>query len=284
MSSEDPDAQRAESLERWERSAPGWGRRATRLRPAFMAVSTAMIDALALAPGQRVLELAAGPGDVGFLAAELIAPGGTLICSDGAEAMLEVARVRAGEAGIDNVEFARLELEWIDLPTAGVDAALCRFGIMLVVDPPAAAQEIRRVVRPGGRVALAVWDLGEANPWATVPGRALVDLGFATPPDRDGPGMFRLAAPGALAQLLESAGFEDVRVQAVPVERSYADLDAYLEETRDLSSIFREWFDRLTDSQRTDVRGQIAELAAPRTQTDGSLQFPGSALVAGAGA
>src|ERR1039458_7582772 len=85
MSGEDVDAQRAESLERWERSAPGWGKRATRLRPAFMAVSAAMIDALSLQAGQRLLELAAGPGDVGFLAAELIAPGGTLICSDGAD-------------------------------------------------------------------------------------------------------------------------------------------------------------------------------------------------------
>jgi SAM-dependent methyltransferase len=284
MSHEDPDVQRAENLARWERSAPGWGRRAGRLRPAFMTVSVAMIDALALQPGQRVLELAAGPGDVGFLAAELIAPSGTLICSDGAEAMLEVARARAGEQGIANVEFARLQLEWIDLPTASVDAVLCRFGIMLIVDPPAAAQEIRRVARPGARAALAVWDAGEANPWATIPDRALVNLGLATPPDPSGPGMFRLAEPGALAQLLETAGFQDVHVQAVPVDRSYADLDAYLEEDRDLSSMFDESIDRLTDHQHTALRAEIAELAAPYTQDDGSLQLPGRALVAGAGA
>jgi SAM-dependent methyltransferase len=282
MSSKDPAAQRAESMERWERSAPGWGRRAPRLRPEFMPVSAAMIDALDLQPGQRVLELAAGPGDVGFLAAELIAPGGTLICSDGAEAMLEVARARAGEAGIPNVEFARLQLEWIDLPTASVDAVLCRFGIMLTVDPPAAAQEIRRVVRPGGRVALAVWDVPQANPWATIPGRALVDLGYATPPDPDAPGMFRLAAPGGLAQLLEAAGFADVHVQTVPLDRFYADLDAYVEETRDLSVTFRDWFDQLTDSQHAEVGSQIAVLAAPYTHDDGSLRLPGGALVASA--
>jgi SAM-dependent methyltransferase len=284
MSGVDPAVQRAESMERWERSAPGWGRRAPRLRPAFMPVSAAMIDALGLQPGQRVLELAAGPGDVGFLAAELIAPGGTLICSDGAEAMLEVARARAGEAGIDNVEFALLQLEWIDLPIASVDAVLCRFGIMLTVDPPAAAQEIRRVLRPGGRVALAVWDLEEGNPWATIPGRALVDLGYATPPDRDGPGMFRLAAPGSLTQLLQTAGFEDVDVQTVRLDRSYADLSAYVEETRDLSVTFRDWFDRLTDSQHAEVSRHIAELSEPYAHNDGSLQLPGGALVASAGA
>src|SRR5580704_14753451 len=100
----------------WESAAQGWGNRADRVRAWGMPVSVAMIDALALQPGQRVLELAAGPGDTGFMAAELVAPGGTLICSDGAEAMLEVARQRAAAQGISNVEFRLLDLEWIDLP------------------------------------------------------------------------------------------------------------------------------------------------------------------------
>src|ERR1035441_3150552 len=141
-----------------------------------------------------------------------------------------------------------------------------------------------RVVRSGGGVALAVWDVGESNPWATIPGRALVALGHAAPPDRDGPGMFALAVPGALAQLLEAAGFEDIDVQTVSLDRSYTDLDAYLQETHDLSFMFRESFDRLTQSQRADVRGRIGELAESYTQDDGSVQLPGSALVAGAGA
>ena len=84
-----------------------------------------------LGPGQRVLELAAGPGDTGFMAARLIEPGGTLICSDAVAGMLDVARERAEEQGIDNVEFKQLQLEWIDLPTASVDVVLCRWGVML---------------------------------------------------------------------------------------------------------------------------------------------------------
>src|SRR4029077_3266224 len=110
-----------------------------------------------LPPGQRVLELAAGPGDTGFLAAELVRPGGMLISSDASQAMIGVARGRARDLGVSNVEFKRMELEWIDLDTASVDAALCRFGLMLAADPGAALQEIRRVLRPGGAVALAVW-------------------------------------------------------------------------------------------------------------------------------
>jgi SAM-dependent methyltransferase len=106
VSTVEPDEQRAASREGWERAAAGWGKRADRVRDWGMPVSVAMIDALVLQPGQRILELAAGPGDTGFMAAELIQPGGTLISSDGAEAMVEVARQRAAEAGIDNVEFS----------------------------------------------------------------------------------------------------------------------------------------------------------------------------------
>ena len=106
------------------------------MRGPWMPVSAGVIDALALQPGQRVLELAAGPGDTGFLAAEQIAPGGLLI-SSAAQAMLEVARERAARLRITNVEFQQLSLEWIDLPAADVDAALCRWGLMFVTSIPA---------------------------------------------------------------------------------------------------------------------------------------------------
>jgi SAM-dependent methyltransferase len=281
---DDPDLQRAESLDRWERAASRWGKRADRVRDTGMAVSVWMVEQLALQPGQRVLELAAGPGDTGFLAAELIRPGGTLVCSDGTEAMLDVARARAAAAGIENVEFARLELEWIDLPTASVDAILCRWGIMLIVDPEAAAQEMRRVLRSGGSAALAVWNIAEHNPWATIPGRALIKLGHAQPPDPDAPGMFALAAPGRLQDLLESAGFVDVIVAEVELDRPYAGVDEYVEEQLDLSGVFSDALDNLSEAQRVEVVNGIAALAEPFTHTDGSLVLPGSSLVAAAGA
>src|SRR5947208_12168159 len=126
----DFETQRAEMAERWERAAAGWGRLADRVRAWGMPVSVWMIEHLGLQPGQDVLELAAGPGDTGFLAAELIAPGGTLITSDATEGMLAVARERAKSFGVSHVEFKQLQLEWIDLPTASVDAVLCRWGFM----------------------------------------------------------------------------------------------------------------------------------------------------------
>ncbi len=280
VSASDPDEQRAASRETWERAADGWGRRADRVRTWGMPVSEAMVAKLDLAPGQRVLELAAGPGDTGFMAAQRVIPGGTLICSDGAEAMLEVARARAAAAGIDNVEFAQLELEWIDLPTANVDAVLCRWGIMLIVDPDAAAHEVRRVLRTGGRAAFAVWDLPERNPWATIPSRVMVELGHAPPPDPDAPGMFSLAAPGALPELLEGAGFVDVDVQAVALERRYTTADEFVSETEDMSPMFSGRFRELEPAGQDEVRAQIRAGAERYAQPDGEVVLPGSSLVA----
>jgi SAM-dependent methyltransferase len=278
----DADEQRAELIQRWDRGAGGWGERAEEIREFGMPVSAWMIDALSLQPGQRVLELAAGPGDTGFMAAELIRPGGTLICSDGAEGMLEVARGRARELGIESVEFRRLELEWIDLKTASVDAALCRWGIMLILDPAAALHEMRRVLKPGGRVALAVWDGPNLNPWATIPTKALLDLGHAQPPDPSAPGMFALAEPGRLQALLEGAGFQDVSVDGVEVERSNRNVQSYFTETVDLARPFAEVYESLDGGERGALRDAVTEGARRFMGEDGSLRIPGKSLVAAA--
>lgn len=284
MSAIEPDEQRAASRQMWERAASGWGNRADRIRDWGMPVSAAMVDGLALQPGQRVLELAAGPGDTGFMAAELLLPGGTLISSDGAQAMVDVARERAAEAGLDNVEFAQLELEWIDLPTGSVDAVLCRWGLMLTVDPEAAAREVRRVLGSGGRAAFAVWDHPERNPWATIPSRTMVALGHAEPPDPNAPGMFRLSADGALQEVLESAGFVEVRVQAVGVERRYEKIGEFIDETVELSPIMGSAFRELPESDRLQIVERITAQAEPFTAADGSVTLPGSTLVAFASA
>jgi SAM-dependent methyltransferase len=277
------DEQRAEQLERWQRAAAGWGRQATRLREASLPVSEWMVDRVALKPGQTVLELAAGPGDTGFLAAARIAPG-KLISSDASEAMLDLARARAQEQGVENVEFKQLQLEWIDLPAASVDAVLCRWGVMLVLDPAAAASEMRRVLRPGGRIALAVWDVPEVNPWATIPNRALVELGHADPPDPSEPGPFALASPDELRELLESAGFLDVVVDGVEVDRTCADPNEFIAETRDFSMMFAAAWERLTAAERSQLIKTIATSLAPYSSEAGSLVLPGRSLVAAASA
>src|SRR5215208_4504623 len=105
----DADALRNEIAERWERASAGWG-----AQPAAEPVSQWLVDAVDPQPGLRMLELAAGPGDTGLRAAELLRPMGTLILTDVSEGMLEIARARAQDLGITNVEFKVMDAEWID--------------------------------------------------------------------------------------------------------------------------------------------------------------------------
>jgi len=286
-SAPDPDEQRAGILDGWEHAAAGWGRRAQRVRDWGMPVSTWMIEQLSLQPGQRLLELAAGPGDTGFLAAELIAPGGTLISSDATEGMLEVARQRAGDLDLSSVklEFKQLEIEWIDLPTASVDAILCRWAYMLTVDPEAGMREARRVLAPGGRIALAVWDGPEANPWATIPTDALIQGCYIEPIDRAvSAGIFSLADPQRLQEMLEEAGFVDVLVESIDVTREYDRFDKFWDESLELSPSLSVALQRLTDEQRDDLRRRAESLAAPFAEGDGAIHLPGTSLVASASA
>jgi ubiquinone/menaquinone biosynthesis C-methylase UbiE len=271
-------------LERWQRAARGWSERADEVRTFGMPVSAWLIDQLRLQPGQRILELAAGPGDTGFMAAELVNPGGTLLSTDVAEPMLEIARERAQKLGIENVDFKQLDLQWIDLEAASVDAALCRWGLMFAPDPGAALRELRRVLRPGGRAALAVWAEPDRNPWATIPTRALVELGHAEPPDPSAPGMFALADADRLRGLLENAGFTEVIVEPIELSRSDPGVEGYVRGTLDLSAPFAEVRERLSDEQWASVTARIAELVEPFATGDGTLDFPACSFGAAASA
>jgi ubiquinone/menaquinone biosynthesis C-methylase UbiE len=280
---DDPDELRAAVRERWERSADGWGRRNERFQAAAMPVSQWLVAAVEPQPGERVLELAAGVGETGFLAAELIAPGGgTLISSDGAEAMLVHARARAQQLGVTNVEFTPLELEWIDLAAASVDKTICRWGYMFALDKGAALRETRRVLRPGGRLALAAWSAPEHNPFSAIPRRVLVEAGLVDGFELAGPTMFDLADERKLCELLEDAGFAEVVVEQLPLTMPYDDVEDLIAATSDLSPAFADVVAPLNARQRDDLVERLTAATASFTASDGSLALPGLALVAAA--
>src|SRR5262249_53925737 len=158
-------------------------------------VSSWMVDAIAPQPGHTVLEVAAGIGDTGFLTAELIQPGGTLITSDFAPEMLAAAQRRATARGITNVRFRQMDLSVpLDQPAASLDAVLGRWVFMLLDDGEAALKEARRVLKQDGRIALAAWAGADENLWSSAPSKILQDRGILEPAE-PGPGQFAWANP-----------------------------------------------------------------------------------------
>jgi SAM-dependent methyltransferase len=278
----DPTQYREVSRDRWSRAARGWGARADWLQRWAMPVSRWMIDAIRPQPGQTVLELAAGPGDTGLLAAELVHPGGTLLSTDVAEPMLEVARERAAAMGLDNVETRATDAEWIDLPTASVDAVLCRWGYMLMADPGAALRETRRVLRPGGRVAMAALDAAEHNVWANAPAAPLIARGLVEAPGPDEPGMFAFAVPGRVESLLGDAGVTELVIDAVELELRYAGLEEFWGVTLNCSRPLADALGGMDDAGREEVRAEVAERLLPFRGADGAYRVPARSLVAAA--
>ena len=159
------DLYRTMNYEVAETIAPGWERRRADIERVMAPVREWMLRVLGPRAGDTVLELAAGAGDTGFEAAALVGGSGRLISSDFSPAMLEAARRRGAELGVENVEYRVIDAERNDLADDCVDGVLCRLGYMLMADPAAALAETRRVLRPGGRLALAVFGAPERNPF-----------------------------------------------------------------------------------------------------------------------
>jgi SAM-dependent methyltransferase len=280
----DPDALRAQITERWERAARGWGAQRAVFQTAAEPVSQWLVERVDPQPGLRMLELAAGPGDTGLRAAELLHPMGTLILTDVSQAMLDVARARAAELGIANVEFKVMDAEWIDLPTADVDGVLGRWGYMLLADPGAALRETRRVLKPGGTVALAAWTGPEDNPWSSVPNQELVRMGAAEPPDPTAPGQFAWRDPAVIAEALEEAGFVLAEIDQVDFTFRYPSLDDWWDVVLDLSPGMYDAVATLTPAQRDDLRDAIDARLAEYVAGDGSVALPARTHVAAASA
>lgn len=278
--SPDLDAYREQSLRTWGEMAPGWEE-----RNEWMTEFTALVNEWIVAkadpqPGQTILDVAAGPGDLGFRVAERVGPEGKVLSTDFAPEMVEVARRVGASRGVDNVEYRVLDAERMDLGDDSVDAVVCRWGYMLMADPAAALRESRRVLRDGGPLALAVWAAPDRNPWASLPAMTLVQRGHVPPPEPGAPGIFAMADPGRIRSLVTGAGFGEPEIEEIAFEFRYKDFDEVWAVLVKLAGPLARVINSLPDDERQATRKAIEEALEPFRAEDGS--YPTPALCLGA--
>ena len=272
----DLDEYREQSLETWDEIAPGWERRRAWLMDLTGRVNQWIVEKADPQPGQTILDVAAGTGDLGFMAAERVGEEGRVLTTDFAPEMLEVARRNGESRGVSNAEYRVLDAETMDLDDDSVDGVVSRYGYMLMADPAAALRETRRVLRAGGPLAFAVWSTPDRNPWAAIPGMTLVQRGHIPPPEPGAPGIFAMGEAERIRELVTGAGFTEPELEEIEFEFRYADFDDLWDALVSLAGPLARAVNGLPDDERQATRQAIEENVAGYRHEDGSYTAPAS--------
>jgi ubiquinone/menaquinone biosynthesis C-methylase UbiE len=268
---------RRNSLELWERMAKPWERRRQLAWRWTRPVSEWLVDRLDPQPSQTILELAAGTGETGFLAAARLGRAGRLISSDFSPEMVRAAERVAKQLGVDNAELRVLDAERLELDDASVDGVLCRFSYMLMSEPLRALRETRRVLRAGGRVAFSTWGEADRNPWMTFSAGLMIERGLMEPFSSDGPGVFAMPDAETVVPLLREAGFHEIEVEEMELGWRFDSSDELWILASELQGPVALAIAQLEARERRAVRSAIEERAAEFATGD-RYELPGLSI------
>jgi ubiquinone/menaquinone biosynthesis C-methylase UbiE len=226
----------------------------------------------ALEPGERVLDLACGTGLVTLAAGQIVGPGGSVLGTDLSGQMVEVARQRAVEQRAANVSFKRMDAQTLQLPDATFDVVLCSLGLMYVPDAQHAVREWRRVLKPGGRVAIAVWGKRANCGWSPV-----FPIVEAEVESDVCPLFFALGEHDALAQLCMDAGFRNIRQRRVASALKYDDAETACDAAFIGGPVALAW-SRFDEEVRAEARERYKHAIEPWRCNEG-YRIPGEFVI-----
>ena len=250
----------------------GWDKWGDTYEVQFAPIMNWLCDAVGAAPGKTVLDIACGTGQP---ALPLARRGAQVIATDADDNMLSATRRRASEAGLTNIDVRSMNMHELHFDDASFDGVTLGFVLMFSPEPVKVMREVRRVLKPGGRVAVAVWDTPDKNPFFTTAFGAVGSVLQQPPPPPDAPGPFRLSPPGALSAVLRDAGFADVEVTPRPIVSTSASPAAHWEMMFDMALK-----SRVPPHEVERVREALLAAIAPYTDDTGAVKLPMTPLAA----
>jgi len=209
----DPAAYKRTTREQWQEAADAWHRWGPTLEQWLGPATELMLDQARIAPGARVLDLAAGAGGQTIAAARRVGPTGSVVATDISPAILEFAASEARAAGLANVEVREMDGENLDLEDESFDAVISRVGLIYFPDRQRALHEIHRVLRPGGRISAIVYSTADRNAFFSIPVSIIRRIAGLPAPAPGLPGPFSLGGQGVLDSAYADAGFDDIDVR-----------------------------------------------------------------------
>ena len=209
-----------------------WAREKLRRQERSGAATETLIKAADLHIGDRVLEVAAGTGDLAVTIAQSVGSTGHVVAVDVSANMLAHAEKAAREAGLNNIETRVMNAEALEFDANSFNAVICRMALMLFGNPLAALTEMHRVAKPEGKVAVMVWSSADKNPFHGLPLQIARRIGNIPAPGPDKPGLFSLGDSERLEDLFQKVGFRSVASQSSTFNRKYVSLQDAITSTK----------------------------------------------------
>jgi SAM-dependent methyltransferase len=279
----DPVQYKSTTRQQWEDAAEAWHRWGPTLETWLGPATEKMLDAANVTTGSRVLDVAAGGGGQTRAAARRVGPSGHVLATDISPRILSYAAKVTAEAGLTNVETREADGEALDLLAASFDAVISRLGLIYFPAQQAALSGMRRALRRGGRIAAIVFSTPERNTFFSIPVSIIRQAAQLPPPQPGQPGPFSLGSPGVLDGALSSAGFEDVRVEAVPAPLRLSSAAECVRFERESFGALHQMLAGVPEADRPAVWDEI-EKAFRQFETDDGFVAPCELLVASAAA
>jgi ubiquinone/menaquinone biosynthesis C-methylase UbiE len=255
-----------------------WQRAKARREETTGAATEMMLDSAKLRVGDRVLDVAAGTGDLSIMVARRVGPTGHVLATDISASMLNRAAQAAREEGITHVETCVMNAENLELDASSFDAVLCRSALMLFPDPLKALTSMQRVVKPERSVAVMVHSTSARNPYHGLPLEIVRRIGNMAIPPPGEPGMFALAGPGVLEETFRKSGLHRVSVYPVAIRRRFSSLKEAMKSMRESFAFLQDLLAKLNDADKDQAWKEI-EQEMSQFERDSGFEAPGEVLI-----